>query len=319
MKPKVFVGREVPEAALQPLRAACDVTVWPHEKPATPPQLREALRDCEGFLCVMPDRVDDALLDAAPKLKVVANNAVGYDNIDVAACRKRGVRVGNTPDVLTETVADVTFALLLGAAWRLPQADKLVRDGGWSGWKPTDYFGSDVSDKTLGIVGFGRIGQAVAKRARGFSMRVLATSRSAQKEADELGAQIVSLETLLRKSDFVSLHCALNDETRGLIGAEQLAMMKPSAFFINTARGPIVDQNALTAALQNGAIRGAGLDVFETEPLSPSDPLTQLSNVVLTPHVGSATEATRIEMTRLAVENILAGLRDESLPHEVTA
>ena len=318
MKPKIFVGREVPEIALQSLRETCDVTVWPHEKPATPPQLREAVRDCEGFLCVMPDRVDDALLDAAPKLKVVANNAVGYDNIDVEACQQRGVLVGNTPDVLTETVADVTFALLLGAAWRLPQADAMVRSGAWQGWKPTDYFGSDVSGKTLGIVGFGRIGQAVAKRARGFSMRVLATSRSAHKEAAELGARIVELETLLRESDFVSLHCALNDETRGLIGAAQLAMMKPTAFFINTARGPIVDQKALTAALQNGAIAGAGLDVFDVEPLPPSDPLTQLSNVVLTPHVGSATESTRIAMTRLAVENILAGLRGEPLPHEVT-
>lgn len=319
MKPKVFVGREVPEVALQPLRAACDVMVWPRAQPATPPQLREALRDCEGFLCVMPDRVDDELLDAAPKLKVVANNAVGYDNIDVEACRKRGVLVGNTPDVLTETVADVTFALLLGAAWRLPQADEMVRSGAWQGWKPTDYFGSDVSRKTLGIVGFGRIGQAVAKRARGFSMRVLATSRSEKPEAAELGAQIVSLETLLRDSDFVSLHCALTDETRGLIGAEQIALMKPTAFFINTARGPIVDQKALTAALQNGGIAGAGLDVFDIEPLPPSDPLTTLQNVVLTPHVGSATETTRIAMTRLAVENILAGLRGEPLPHEVTA
>lgn len=318
MKPRVFVGFPIPQAGLEKLRAHCDVVVWDKEEAASREELLAALRDCEGFLSMAPYRVDDALLDAAPRLKVVSNHAVGVDNIDVEACRRRGVLVGNTPDVLTDTVADVTWALLLAAAWRAVEADALVRSGAWGGLKPTDYWGADVTGATLGIVGFGRIGQAVARRARGFDMTILYQSREAKPGAEsETGARRVELEELLRQSDFVSLHCALAQETRGLIGAAQLKLMKPSAILINTARGAIIDQPALVEALKNNVIRGAGLDVFAVEPVPPHDPILELANVVLTPHIGSATEKTRTQMALIAAANLLAGLRGEPLPHAV--
>ncbi len=318
VKSKVFVGFPIPQAGLEKLQAQCDVTVWDKAEAASREELLAALRDCEGFLSMAPYRVDDALLDAAPGLKVVSNHAVGVDNIDVAACKKRGVLVGNTPDVLTDTVADVTWALLLATAWRVVEADELVRGGQWGGLKPTDYWGADVTGATLGIVGFGRIGQAVARRARGFGMTVLYSSREAKPEAEqEAGARRVELDELLRHSDFVSLHCALAPETRGLIGAEQLKQMKPSAILVNTARGAIVDQTALVEALKTTAIRGAGLDVFAVEPVPQGDAITHLPNVVLTPHIGSATEKTRTQMALIAADNLLAGLRGERLPHAV--
>jgi glyoxylate reductase len=318
MKPKVFVGRRIPQPGLDKLQEHCDVMVWPHERPASPAELRAWVRNVEGFLSVAPDRVDEALLDAAPRLKVVSNHAVGVDNIDVEACRRRGVAVGNTPDVLTDSTADVAWTLLLATAWRVVEADYHVRSGAWKGWSPTQYWGSDVSGMTLGIVGLGRIGQAVARRARGFGMTILYHSREAKPEAErELGVRRAGLEDLLRDSDFVSLNCALTDETRGLINEDRLAMMKPDAILVNTARGAVVDQAALTRSLQNGVIRGAGLDVFEAEPVPIDDPILQLPNVVLMPHLGSATERVRGKMSLLAANNLLAGLRGEPLPHPV--
>jgi len=318
MKPKVFVGRRIPQVGLDELQAHCDVTVWPHDTPAPAEELHAAVQSCEGFLSVPPDRVDDALLDAAPRLKVVSNHAVGVDNIDLDACRRRGVAVGNTPDVLTDSTADVAWALLLATAWRVPDANHYVRDGSWTGWSPTQYWGTDVSGTTLGIIGFGRIGQAVACRARAFGMTILYHSRTPKPEAErELGARPAELYELLHASDFVSLNCALTEETRGLMNEERLAQMKPGAILINTARGGVVDQPALVYALQNGVIRGAGLDVFATEPVPLDDPILRLPNVVLMPHVGSATERTRTKMSLLAAANLLAGLRGEPLPHAV--
>jgi glyoxylate reductase len=318
MKPKVFIGRRIPRPGLDRLQGHCDVTIWPHDEPASPQELRVAVRDCEGFLSVAPDRVDEALLEAAPRLKVVSNHAVGVDNIDVEACRRHGVKVGNTPDVLTDSTADVAWALLLATAWRVVEADQHVRVGAWKGWSPTDYWGTDVHGATLGIIGFGRIGQAVASRARGFGMTILYHSREAKPQAErEFGARRTDLEVLLRASDFVSLNCALTPQTRGLMDAARLALMKPSAILINTARGAVLDQAALTRALRDGVIRGAGLDVFEIEPAPPDDPLLRLPNVVLMPHLGSATERVRGKMSILAADNLLAGLRGEPLPHPV--
>jgi len=318
---KVFIGRNIPAAGLQKLQNAPEIShleIWPHAHPASPEELREAVADCDAFLAVPPDRVDEELLSAAPNLKVIANHAVGVDNIDVAACHARKILVGNTPDVLTDSTADVAWALLMASAWRVPQADFDVRNKRWGGWSPTDYWGTDVSGATLGIVGFGRIGQAVARRAHGFGMTILYWNRSAKPEAEaELGATRVELDELLKQSDFVSLHCALTDETRNLIDAEKLAQMNPSAILINTARGAVVDQNALVEALKANTIRGAGLDVFVQEPVPHGDPILQLKNVVMMPHLGSATEKTRNAMSLLAAENILAGLRGEALPHAV--
>ena len=317
---KVFIGRQIPAAGLEKLKNAPEISVleiWPHAHPATPEELRDTVRDCDGFLAVPPDRVDEDLLNSAPNLKVIANHAVGVDNIDVAACHKRKILVGNTPDVLTDSTADVTWALLMAAAWRVPQADFDVRNQRWGGWSPTDYWGTDVAGATLGIVGFGRIGQAMARRARGFGMQILYWNRSAKPQADELGATRVELDELLQQSDFVSLHCALTNETRNLIDAEKLALMKPSAILINTARGAVVDQNALVETLREKKIRGAGLDVFVQEPVPHDDPILALPNVVMMPHLGSATEKTRDAMSLLAAENILAGLRGEPLPHAV--
>jgi glyoxylate reductase len=318
---KVFVGRVIPEAGLELLRNAPEVSelvVWPEAWAPSPEQMREAVADCEAILNAPPSRIDDALLDAAPHLKVVANIAVGVDTIDVEACHKRGVLVGNTPDVLTDSTADVAWALLMATAWRITEADHNVRCGQWGGWKPTDYWGTDVSNTTLGVVGFGRIGQAVARRAKSFGMEILYWNRSAKPEAEsELGARRVELDALLRASDFVSVNCALTDETRGLLDASKLALMKPSAILVNTARGAVIDEAALAVALKTHKIRGAGLDVFEVEPLPKDSPLNELTNVVMAPHVGSATERTRSAMARLAARNILAGLRGEPLPAPV--
>ncbi|TAK61246.1 MAG: D-glycerate dehydrogenase [Dehalococcoidia bacterium] len=313
---RVFVTRQLPGDAVERLRASADVDVWPGDMPPPYDELARHAASADGLICLLTDRIDRALIDGAPRLRVISTMAVGYDNIDVAAATTRGIPVGHTPGVLTETTADLAFALILACARRIVEAECLLRDGRWRTWDPGLLLGHDVHGATLGIVGFGKIGQAVARRAAGFGMRVVYASRAAVAEPHP-PAERVPLEELLRVADFVSLHVPLTDETRGLIGGAELRSMKPTAILINTARGGIVDQAALVRALEERSIAGAGLDVMETEPLSLDDPLLRAPNVVLLPHIGSASHATRTRMASMAVDNCLAGLRGEQLPHRV--
>ncbi len=319
-RPRVFVARQIPDAGLDPIRAACDATVWPGPTPPSRMELLAGAQGCAGVLTLLTDRVDTEFLDrVGPGLLVVSNYAVGYDNIDVAACAARGIAVGNTPGALTETTADFAFALLMAAARRIPEASRYVRERRWQTWGPMLLLGTDVHGTTLGIVGFGRIGQALARRARGFGMTVLYTSRQ---RADptleaELGATFVPLAELLSRSDFVSLHVSLDADTRHLIDAAALARMRPTAILVNTARGPVVDSAALYAALKDGRIAAAALDVTDPEPIAPDDPLLELDNCLIVPHVASATHAARDRMAEMAAANLLAGLRGEPLPTPV--
>ena len=317
MPDRVFVSRNLPGDALDRLREHADVDLWPGELPPPYEALRERVRDADGLICLLTDRIDAALLEAAPRLRVISNVAVGYDNIDLVAAAARGIPIGNTPGILTETTADLAFALLLAAARRIAEADRFVRDGRWQTWDPSLLLGRDLHDATLGIVGYGKIGQAVARRAQGFSMRVLYTARSDRVDASRHPGEPVALDDLLRRSDFVSLHVPLAPQTRHMIGERELRAMKSTAILVNTARGAVVDQPALVRALNEGWIAGAGLDVMEEEPLPPSDALLSAPNVVLLPHIGSASHATRARMASMAVDNCLAGLRGEQLPHEV--
>jgi len=317
MKPRVFVTRPLPGEVIQYLAARCDVRVHPEDAPLKPAQLAEACREVEGLMACGV-RVNEEVLNRASKLRVVANVGVGYDNIDVAACTRRRIVVTNTPGVLTDTTADLAFALLMAVARRVVEADRFVRDGRWPCWKWGLLWGADVFGKTLGLYGFGRIGQAVARRGRGFSMRIIYhdVRRVGQAVEQELGAEFVDRETLLRESDFLSLHVPLAPETHHLIGARELALMKPSAFLINSARGRAVDEEALVQALQIKRIAGAGLDVYEHEPhVHPA--LSEMPNVVLTPHVGSATAETRLKMAMLAAKNLLAALEGRRPPNAV--
>ncbi len=315
---RVFVTRRLPEEALRIVQVMAEMEVWPEEEPPPRDVLMEKVAEAEGLLCLLTDKIDGELLDHAPKLRVVSQMAVGYDNIDVAACTARGIPVGNTPGVLTETTADLAFALLLATARRLTESERYLRSGQWKTWSPMLLTGPDVHHATLGIVGMGRIGYEMARRAHGFEMHLLYSgpTRNADAERD-FKAWHVELDTLLAESDFISLHTPLKPETRHLIGAAQFARMKPTAILINTARGPVVDQAALYEALKAGRIAAAGLDVFEAEPLPMDDPLLQLDNVVLLPHIGSASIATRTKMAVLAAENLVAGLQGRPLPHAV--
>ncbi len=299
---RVFVTRALPGEALERLRRAHQVTVWDGVLPPEPAVLRAALADVEGLLCLLTDRVDAALLDSAPRLRAIANYAVGSDNIDLQLTHARAIPVGVTPDVLTEATADLAFALLLAAARRLPQAAAAARDGAWRTWEPAQWLGAEVDGATLGIVGFGRIGRAVARRAEGFRMSVRSTADS-------------ELDELLAHSDFVSLHVPLTPQTRHLIDAAALRRMRPSAILINTARGAVVDQRALIEALARGEIAAAAIDVTDPEPPPPGDPIFALPNLLVVPHIGSATHAARARMTELAVENLLAGLDGRPMPH----
>ncbi len=312
---RVFVTRAVPQAALDRLREACAVSVWEGELPPERAALLRHLAACDGLFCMLTERIDTDALDAAPHLRVVSNMAVGYDNIDVAACTARGIPVGNTPGVLTETSADMAFALLMAAARRLPEGERYIKGGHWQTWSPTLLMGQDVYGATLGIVGLGRIGQAVARRARGFNMRILYHGGSDTTAAAELGAEAVSLETLLRESDFVSLHAPLNGATYHLISSDELALMKPTAILVNTARGGVVNPQALFEALKNGVIGGAALDVTEPEPIASDDPLLTLDNCLIVPHIASSSVATRTKMATMAATNLLAGLHGDRLPH----
>jgi glyoxylate reductase len=302
---RVFVARAITGDSLARLEAAGhDVEVWPGNLPPHPTELREAVGDAEGLLSMLTERVDQALLDAAPRLKVVANYAVGFDNIDLAATAERGIPVGVTPDVLTDATADLAFALLLAAARRLPEAQQAVRDGRWRTFEPQGWLGASVHGATIAIVGArGRIGSAVARRAKGFDMEVIAVNRG-----DDL-------HEALTRADFVSLHAPLTDATRHMIDARALGAMKPGAILVNTGRGGLVDQVALRQALEEGRLGAAALDVTHPEPLPPDDPLLSAPNIIILPHIGSATHQAREAMATMAVDNLLAGLAGEPLPY----
>lgn len=306
MKPRVFLTRQLPPAVMERLERETDLASHREDRVATKAEVIAGSKGSDALLCNILDRVDAELLDACPGLKVVANFGVGFNNIDVAAATARKIPVTNTPGVLTDATADMTFALLLAGARRLGEGERIVRAHKWSGWEPLQLLGADVSGATLGIIGFGRIGQAVARRAKAFGMRVIYWNRTAESEASsENYATRVSFEEVLRHSDFVSLHVAYNSETHHLLDEPQFALMKPTAFVINTARGAVINEAALVRALQTKRIAGAALDVFEREPeLTPG--LAELENVVLAPHLGSATIGTRTKMGMIAVDNLLA-------------
>ncbi len=318
MKPKVFITRKIPEAGLAMIRAVCDADIW--DDPLPPPRnvLLERVRGVDGILSLLTDKIDAAVMDAVgAQLKVISNYAVGYDNIDIPAATARGIAVGNTPGILTETTADFAFALLLAAARRVVEGDKFVRAGKWQTWGPRLLLGAEVHGATLGLVGFGRIGQAMARRAAGFGMRVLYHQRHDSPVAESLGAVRADFDTLLRESDFVSLHVPLTRQTYHLLDARAFRLMKKSAILINTARGGVVDPEALYSALKNGEIAFAALDVTEPEPIPADSPLLTLENVVIAPHLGSATHTTRDKMAVMAAENLLAGVFGKPLPNAV--
>ena len=317
-KPRVFVTRLIAQEALDKIAQATEMEVWPEELPPPYEVLLEKARDAEGLVTLLSDRVDAALMDTAPKLKVVSNMAVGYDNISIAEATKRHIVVSNTPGVLTETTADLTFTLLMAAARRVVEADNYTRKGRWKTWGPMILLGQDIHHATLGIIGLGRIGAELAKRAKGFNMKVLYYDeiRRSEEEDRQLGVEYVSeLARLLSGADFISIHVPLLPQTHHLIGAAEFAMMKPTAVFINTSRGPVVDQKALYEALKSGRIFAAAIDVTEVEPISPDDALLALDNVIITPHIASASFTTREKMALMAAENLLVGLRGETPPN----
>jgi glyoxylate reductase len=302
---RCFVTHDLPGTALDRLAAEHDVRVWPEPDPPPREALLEGVRGAEGLLCLLVDRVDAELIASAPDLRAIANYAVGTDNVDLAAATARGIPVGNTPDVLTETTADLAFALMLAAARRIVEADAAVRAGKWPEWSPEAFVGHDVHHATLGIVGMGRIGEAVARRAEGFGMTVIHSSRSSG----------IRLDELLEQADFVSLHAPLTPDTAGLIGERELALMKPTAVLVNTARGGLVETAALERALRDGQIAAAGLDVTDPEPLPADHTLLGAPNLVVTPHIGSASRRTREAMADVAVDNLLAALAGDRMPH----
>ena len=316
-KPKVFVTRLIPQVGLQRMRQVAELDVWPEELPPPYETLLERARGKAALLTLVTDRIDARLMEAAGgALKVISQYAVGVDNIDLAEATRRGIPVGHTPGALTEATADFTWALLLAAARRVIEGDRFVHQGRWKTWGPQLLLGVDVHGATLGIVGLGRIGSAVARRARGFAMQVLYHSRTRKEALErELDVQWAPLPELLRRADFVSLHTPLNDETYHLIGEAELALMKPQAILINCARGGVVDPQALYQALKEGRIRAAALDVTEPEPLPPDSPLLELPNLIIAPHIASASRQAREAMARMAAENLIAGLKGERLPH----
>jgi glyoxylate reductase len=302
---RVFVTRQLPGNALERLAAEHEIEVWPGDMPPPREDLLAGVAEAEGLLSLLVDKVDTELLEAAPNLRAVANYAIGFDNIDLEATARRGVQVGNTPDVLTDATADLAWALMLAVARRIVEASRDARDGRWRTWEPQGWIGADVHGATLAIVGAGRIGQAVAKRASGFEMEVLMV---------DLGDD---LHAALERADFVSIHTPLTPDTRHLVDADALARMKPTAILVNTARGPIVDQDALADALREGRLAGAGLDVTDPEPLPPDHALYDTPNLVVVPHIGSATTTARAAMADRAVDNLLAALDGKPMPYAV--
>jgi glyoxylate reductase len=329
-KPKVFVTRVIRDKGLELVRDNCQADIWPEELPPSREELLERVRGVEGLLCLLTDRIDGEVLDAAgPGLKVISNHAVGFDNIDVAAATVRGIPVGNTPGILTDATADMAFALMMAAGRRVVEAEKFLRAGKWKTWGPSMLLGVDFAGATLGIIGFGRIGQAVAKRASGFDMRVLyydpgasLIDRSASSGSHRPGVlpgarqpKSTDLDTLLRESDFVSIHVPLTSETRHMVNAVLLAKLKPNAVLVNTSRGAVLDQVALYETLKAHRIFAAALDVTDPEPLPLDSPLLELDNCIIVPHIASASVQSRDMMAYLSAKNLIAGLNGERLPH----
>src|SRR3954451_23160195 len=304
---RVFVSRDLPFPALDRLKAEHEVDVWERRTPPPPDEFQARAQQADALLTTVTEKVDAAFLDQAPSIRAIANLAVGTDNIDLEAARQRSIPVGNTPDVLTDATADIAFALLLGIARGITGGDKEVREGRWAPWHPSHMLGGDLAGTTLGIIGWGRIGQAMARRGEGFGMRIVHSSRSSG----------IPLGELLERSDHVSIHTPLTPETHHMIGKAQFARMKPTAYFVNTSRGGTVDQVALREALVKREIAGAGLDVTDPEPLPADDPLLTAPNLLVVPHVGSATVRTRSRMAELAVDNLLAALAGEKMPNRV--
>jgi len=318
--PRIYITRKIPQQALDYLAGHCSIEMWPSEDEAVPRSvLLEKVPDATGLYTLLTERINEEVFQLAPSLKAVANMAVGYDNIDLDAAAKRGVMVTNTPDVLTESTADLTFALMLATARRVLEANRTLLAGGWKTWSPMFLSGRDVYGSCLGIIGMGRIGRAVAKRAVGFNMEIIYHSRSRQPELEKkMGLVYHSLPDLLARADILTLHTNLTPQTSRLIGAAELSLMKKTAILINTSRGQVVDQKALYQALISGKILGAGLDVFENEPISPDDPLVNLPNVVALPHIGSATVTTRTSMAMLAAKSLVLALQGQTPPNLVT-
>jgi glyoxylate reductase len=318
MRPKVFVTRRIPEPGLAMLREKCDIEVNPEDRVLTKAEIIEGIKDKDALLCLLTDTIDGELMDANLNLKVISNYAVGFNNIDVDAATQRGIPITNTPGVLTETTADFAWTLLMATARRIVEGDKFTRAGKYKGWGPMLLLGCDVYGKTLGIVGMGRIGQAMARRAIGFDMKVIYFDeyRLSQDKEKELGVEYMSFEEVIKTADFVSIHVPLMDSTHHLFKKEEFEMMKENAILINSARGPIVDEKALVEALKNKTIAGAGLDVYEDEPLLASG-LAELDNAVLAPHIASATVETRTKMATMAAANVLAALEGKVPPNIV--
>jgi glyoxylate reductase len=315
-KPKVFVTRLIPEKGLEIIRDFCEVDLWPNELPPSRAELLQHMHGIDGLLCLLTDRIDSEVMDeAGSQLKVISNHAVGFDNIDVQAATARKIPVGNTPDVLTDATADFAFALMMAVARRIPEGERYVHEGKWKTWGPLILLGVDLKGATLGLIGFGRIGKAMARRAAGFDMNVIYYDPNEKQQDPEIKATQVDFETLLRVSDFISLHAPLTPDTRHLINTETFSKMKPNAVLVNTSRGPVVDMDALYKALKEKQIFGAGLDVTEPEPLPMDSPLLTLDNVVIVPHIASASKTTREKMSWMAAQNLVAGLKGEPLPN----
>lgn len=314
-KPKVFVTRAIPEKGFAMVRDFCDVDLWPKELPPTRDELLQHVRGMDGLLCLLTDTINGAVMDeAGPQLKVISNHAVGFDNIDVPAATARKIPVGNTPDVLTDATADFAFALMMAVARRIPEAERYVHASKWKTWGPLTLLGVDLHGATLGLIGFGRIGKAVARRALGFDMRVLYFDPGEKKAYPDLNATQVEFETLLTESDFISLHTPFTSDTHHLIDAKAFSKMRPNAVLVNTARGAVVDPEALYTSLKAKRIFGAGLDVTAPEPIPMDSPLLTLDNIVIVPHIASASRATREKMSLMAAQNLIAGLKGERLP-----
>jgi len=316
-KPRVFVTRLIPENGLEMVRQEADVEVWQDPLPPPYETLSQKAQGMDALLCLLTDKIDANLISAiGPQVKVISQMAVGFDNIDVPAATAKGIPVGNTPGVLTDTTADFAWALLMAAARRVVEGDKFARAGKWKTWGPIDFLGPDVTGATLGIIGFGRIGQGLAKRAQGFDMRILYFDRRRHPEAErKYNAEYADLNTLLCAADFVSLHTTLSQETYHLMNDARLKLMKPGGILINTARGPVVDPEALYRALASRTIAYAALDVTEPEPIRPNDPLLTLDNIIIAPHIASASFQTRAKMATMAAANLIAGLRGDRLPN----
>lgn len=315
-QPRVFVTRRIPDRGLDIIKEYCDPSVWEGELPPDRETLLKEVRGMDGLLCLLTDRIDAEVMEAAgPGLKVISNQAVGYDNIDIAAASERSIPVGNTPDVLTEATADFAFALLMAAGRRLLEGVQYVREGKWKTWSPSLLLGADFRGATLGLVGFGRIGRAMARRAAGFEMRVIFHDPQVVALPEDIKASQVEMDELLEVSDFISLHTPLTSTTRHLIDAAALRQMKPTAVLVNTSRGPVVDLEALYEALKEGRLMAAALDVTEPEPIQPDHPLLSLDNAIVVPHIASASRSTRDKMSWMAAQNLIAGLKGRRLPN----